>query len=101
MIFRSGADGSLILTAESQVVGNAYEEVEATQEGDAVEIAFNSRYLLDVLDAVDADELHLELTEALKPGLIRPVPAAPKEGEEADATLAPDYLCVLMPMQIV
>ena len=101
VIFRSGADGNLILTAESQVVGNAYEEVEATQEGDAVEIAFNSRYLLDVLDAVDSDTLHLELTEALKPGLIRPVPAPPKEGEEADASLAPDYLCVLMPMQIV
>ena len=100
VIFRSGED-NLILTAESQVVGNAYEEVEATREGDDVEIAFNSRYLLDVLDAVDTDTLHLELTEALKPGVIRPVPAPPKEGEEADASLAPDYLCVLMPMQIV
>ena len=101
VIFRTGDDGNLILTAESQVVGNAYEEVEATREGDDVEIAFNSRYLLDVLDAVDSDTLHLELTEALKPGVIRPVPAPPKEGEEADASLAPDYLCVLMPMQIV
>ena len=91
----------MILTAESQVVGNAYEEVEVIREGDDVEIAFNARYLLDVLDAVDSDTLHLELSEALKPGVIRPVPAPPKEGEEADASLVPDYLCVLMPMQIV
>ena len=99
VIFRTNDDG-LVLTAESQVVGNAYEEVEAVRDGDDVEIAFNSRYLLDVLDAVDTDTLHLELTEALKPGVIRPVPAPPKEGEEG-LELAPDYLCVLMPMQIV
>ena len=100
VIFRTN-EGNLILTADSQVVGNAYEEVEATLEGDDVEIAFNARYLMDVLDAVDSDTLHLELSEALKPGVIRPVPAPPKEGEEADASLIPDYLCVLMPMQIV
>ena len=44
--------------------------------------------------------LQLELTEALKPGILRPVPKVTKE-EEAGETLVPDYLCVLMPMQIV
>lgn len=88
----------LVLTAESQMVGNAYEEVEVGREGDDVEIAFNARYLLDVLNVLEEDGLHLELTEPLKPGLVRPVPAAPKEGE---APAIADYLCVLMPMQIV
>ena len=89
-------------------MGNAYEEVEATREGDDVEIAFNAKYLLDVLSVLDPDSsLNLELTESLKPGVVRPIPMAPKsevkEGENAApvAPLEPDYLCVLMPMQIV
>ena len=101
-------DDKLILRAESQMVGNAYEEVEATREGDDVEIAFNAKYLLDVLSVLDPDSsLNLELTESLKPGVVRPIPMAPKseakEGEDAvpAAPLEPDYLCVLMPMQIV
>ncbi len=92
----------LVLTAESQVVGNAREEVEITREGDDVEIAFNARYLLDLLDVVETEFLHLELTEALKPGIVRPVLQAKTEEEAASPlSLPPDYLCVLMPMQIV
>ena len=40
------------------------------------------------------------LEYALKPGILRPVPKVTKE-EEAGQVLVPDYLCVLMPMQIV
>ncbi len=97
-------DNRLILTAESQTVGNAYEEVEITREGEDVQIAFNSRYLLDVLMVLDAESVYLELTEPLKPGVLRPVPAQQAEGEDGragDGGTAPDYLCVLMPMQIV
>ena len=116
VILRS-EDDKLVLTAESQMVGNAYEEVEATRQGDDVEIAFNAKYLLDVLAVLDPESmLTLELTEPLKPGVLRPVPVAPKpadkEGQSEDnkdataeadpaAPLEPDYLCVLMPMQIV
>ena len=75
MLFRS------ILTAESQIIGNAYEEIEVEREGDDVEIAFNAKYLLDVLDVVDCDNIKLELSDPLKPGVLRPVPPAPKEGE--------------------
>ena len=107
VILRSEGD-KLVLTAESQMVGNAYEEVEAQREGEDVEIAFNAKYLLDVLAVLDPDSsLHLELTEALKPGVVRPIPMAPKndtkDGEDTApaASIEPDYLCVLMPMQIV
>lgn len=80
----------LIITAESGSVGNAYEEVEVVREGDdsPVEIAFNAKYLSDVLSVLDSEGLNIELTEPLRPGVIRPT----------DDT---DYLCVLMPMQVV
>lgn len=91
-------DEKLVLTAENQMVGSAYEEVEVAREGDDVEIAFNAKYLLDVLSVLEEDGLHLELTEPLKPGVLRPVPA---QNEGDGERTASDYLCVLMPMQIV
>lgn len=97
VIFRTEGE-MLILTAESSLVGNAKEEIEVRRDGDDVEIAFNAKYLLDVLEVMDAEEVHLELTESLKPGIMRPVPPRTKEEEEM---LPADYLCVLMPMQIV
>ena len=93
-------DGKLILTAESQMVGNAHEEIEIIQNGEDVEIAFNAKYLLDVLNNLDSEEVNLELTEPLKPGVLRPVMKVSSE-EQAGVPMESDYLCVLMPMQIV
>jgi DNA polymerase-3 subunit beta len=80
----------LQITAVSDNLGNAFEEVEIAREGSTapVEIAFNVKYLIDVLNVLDSDGLHLELTEPLRPGVVRPT-------EESD------YYCVLMPMQVV
>ena len=54
-------------------IGDNQSEVEATVEGDGTTIAFNSRYLLDVLNNVDADQFALELNGPLSPGVFRPV----------------------------
>lgn len=99
VVFKT-VDDKLVLTAESQLVGNAYEEIEVVREGEDVQIAFNSRYLLDILNVLDVQGIYLEMTEPLKPGLVRPIPNAPKDGEESSEAES-DYLCVLMPMQIV
>ena len=93
-------DEKLVLTAESQMVGNAHEEVEISREGEDVEIAFNAKYLLDVLNTLDSEEVHLEMTESLKPGVLRPVVKVTSEAQAGEALMS-DYLCVLMPMQIV
>ncbi len=89
----SDADGGgdrLTITATSGNLGNAYEEIEILREGnrDDVEIAFNAKYLIDVLSVLESEGLNLELTEPLRPGVVRP----------ADDT---GYFCVLMPMQVV
>ena len=84
----------LLITAESTIDGKAREEVECAREGDDVEIAFNAKYMLDVLGVLDGEGFHLELTEPLKPGIVRPIPTeSTAPGDE--------YLCVLMPMQLV
>jgi len=79
---------NLQITAESQDVGSIDEQVPAKFEGESTEIAFNARYMLEVLDTLEAERLTLDLSGPLNPGMIRP------EGDE-------DYLYVLMPMQIM
>ncbi len=98
VILRTEED-RLVLTAEATTIGKAYEEIEVLCEGEPIEIAFNAKYLLDVLSVIDAEAVHLDMTEPLKPGVMRPVVDAP-EGDPANA-LEADYLCVLLPMQIV
>ena len=66
------------------------EEIEVAREGDDITIAFNARYLNDVLNVVDTEGVVLELTEPLRPGVLRLI------GQGVG-----DYLCVLMPMQVI
>lgn len=80
----------LVLSAESDKVGSAHEEIEVAREGDDIQIAFNANYMADVLNVVETEGVVLELTEPLRPGILRPI------GDNA-----PDYLCVLMPMQVI
>ena len=48
-------------------------QVEAAVEGDGTTIAFNARYLADVLTNVDADQFALELNGPLSPGVFKPI----------------------------
>lgn len=80
--------GSLKITAASQDVGQAEESIPVTVEGDEAEIAFNARYMLDMLDAVGGGEIVMELSGPLNSGALKP------QGDD-------NYLYVLMPMQII
>jgi DNA polymerase-3 subunit beta len=67
-------------------VGDHQGVVDATIEGDGTTIAFNARYLGDVLQNVDADRFFIELNGPLSPGVFRP----------ADGR---DYTHVVMPVR--
>ena len=71
-----GADGDagtgLTVTANAEV-GDNEGRVEAAVEGDGTTIAFNARYLTDVLQNVDAEQFALELNGPLSPGVFRPI----------------------------
>jgi DNA polymerase-3 subunit beta len=87
VVFRTGGE-VMTLSAESPEVGKAEEEVEVEVEGEDIEIAFNARYVLDVLEAIDSERVQFELTGSFNAGIIRP------EGDQS-------YFYVLMPMQIL
>ena len=83
----SAEDGKLIVTAESGNVGKAHEEVEVIKEGDDFKMAFNAKYLLDVLNVIETEAIEVELSGEVSPALFRP------QGQD-------DYTYVLMPMQV-
>jgi DNA polymerase-3 subunit beta len=81
-------EGRLTLLSDNPDLGKAREELDIEgYEGDELIIAFNARYMRDILTILDADKVELALNEALSPGLFR---------EFANE----DYLFVVMPMRI-
>lgn len=63
-------EDALIITSNSQL-GKVREEVSVNLQGEEIQIAFNSRYLIDVLKAMDEEEVVLELTSSVSPCVIR------------------------------
>jgi DNA polymerase-3 subunit beta len=78
---------SLVLSTNNPEVGEASEELSVDYKGDAVTIGFNSRYLMDVLTAMDRASIALELNDPLSPCLLT------EEGDD-------HYKCVVMPMRV-
>jgi DNA polymerase-3 subunit beta len=69
-----GKDSEVGVTVSAAAdVGDNKSDVEAKVEGDGTTIAFNARYLVDVLANVDTDQFYLELNGPLSPGVFRPV----------------------------
>lgn len=67
------ANQTLIVTASSDVSGNAYEELEIEQTGEDLTIAFNARYLVEVLNHVKSEKTAIEFLGPLSPAAIRPL----------------------------
>ncbi len=57
----------------AQEIGEANEFLDAKCEGDELEVAFNSEYLLDGLAACDCDEVVIETIDPLKPATLHGV----------------------------
>ena len=85
-----GADAKLSISSRAEEVGDNQGDIDAKVEGDEAEakIAFNSKYLTEVLDVLGKGEVALETTTPSSPGVIRPVENPP----------GADYLHVVMPM---
>jgi DNA polymerase-3 subunit beta len=78
---------TLRLTAITQDVGNASEELDATYEGTDLTVAFNPEYFASGVEACSSDSITLSTLDSLKPAVIRGV------GND-------DYLYLLMPVRV-
>jgi len=77
--------GKMNISARAEEVGDNMGEIDALIDGEAAKIAFNARYLSDVLSVLDEKQVALETTTSSSPGVLRPVGAD-------------NYIHVVMPM---
>jgi DNA polymerase-3 subunit beta len=77
--------GKMTVSARAEEIGEHRGDMDVKMEGEASKIAFNSRYLQDVLQVLDAEKVALETSSPSSPGVLRPV-----DGD--------DYVHVVMPM---
>jgi DNA polymerase III subunit beta len=76
---------NLAITANSPEVGEARESLAINYNGKEMAIAFNPRYMIDPLNALTEDEVFIELTDELSPGVMK---------------INGPFLYVIMPMRL-
>lgn len=82
----------LVLSAEDIDFSNeAKERLTCTYEGDDMEIGFNSKFLLEMLNNIDTDEIRLEMSAPNRAGILLPVDNKNKDE---------DILMLVMPVML-
>jgi DNA polymerase-3 subunit beta len=79
--------GTMRITSESPESGDGFDEIPIEYNGAAITIGFNAKYFLDVLGALQEDEVILGLSGELDPAVVRP-------------SSERNFLAVVMPMRI-
>jgi DNA polymerase III subunit beta len=85
------AGSELSLSAEDIDFSNeANERLTCNYDGDDMEIGFNSRFLMEMLNNLDSNEVRLEMSEPSRAGLLKP----------ADSSENEDVLMLVMPVML-
>ena len=74
--FQGGEDGTpgkMTVSARAEEIGENEGSLDAAVEGEASKIAFNGKYLQEVLQVLDGGRVALETTGPSQPGVIRPI----------------------------
>ena len=79
------APNQVLITANTPEVGEGRESIAVNYKGKDFAVAFNPQYLMDPLKNLESDEIFLELTDELSPGVIK---------------VSSPFLYVLMPMRM-
>lgn len=65
--------GKMTVSARAEEIGDNVGEIDALVDGEPAKIAFNAKYLTDVLSVLRQTQAALEITTPSSPGVIRPV----------------------------
>ncbi len=84
-----GRPSHLTVSAVAAELGDNVVDADALVEGESTRIAFNAKYLSDLLDAIGTENVVLETSSPSSPGVFRPV------GPDAD-----DFTHIVMPMYV-
>ncbi len=88
----SARPGFIELSSSSHDIGGeAREEVPAEYEGEAMDTAYDFRYLLDVVERIETDDVVFKLDTPVSAGVITP---------SEEETEGEDYQCLIMPLRL-
>ncbi len=76
LVMTSGSEltpGKMVVSARSEELGDDVGEIDAVVEGEEAKIAFNGKYLVDVLGVLREPRVALQTTNPSSPGVISPV----------------------------
>jgi DNA polymerase-3 subunit beta len=79
------SDNTLEISGKSQEFGESQETMAIQYEGPTVQVAFNPRFLIEPLKALNNDEVFFEFKDELSPGVFKTMD---------------DFLCVVMPLRL-
>jgi len=83
----SFSKSNLTVSSSSPDLGEATEEMDIDYKDEDIEIAFNARYFIDMLESVTDDNVKVFLKDSLSPGIVRPA------GSDS-------YTYIIMPMRL-
>jgi DNA polymerase-3 subunit beta len=86
------SQGALVLEAGTGEDAQAVETLEADLDGEDIQIAFNSGFLLDGLGAIGTDVARLHFTTSTKPAILT--------GKPAEEGSSPEYRYLIMPVRL-
>ena len=78
--------GKMTISARAEEIGEHRGEIDVTMEGEPAKIAFNSKYLQEVLQVLEGGQVALETSSPSSPGVLRPIGTSD------------NYVHVVMPM---
>jgi len=78
--------GQIVVSAAAAQVGDAKAKLAVESSGSPLAVAFNAKYIMDAVTAIDAEMINFELSGALNPGLIW-------------SKSKPNYRYVIMPLR--
>jgi DNA polymerase-3 subunit beta len=67
------APGKITVSAQAEEIGSNVSEIDALVDGEEAKIAFNVKYLSDVLSILRQSQVALEVSTPSSPGVIRPM----------------------------
>lgn len=78
---------TLSIEADNPLYGDYFDTIEVDFSNDELKIAFNNKYLMDALKAIESDNLIMEMAGPLAAAIFKP---------DTDD----NYICLIMPVQI-
>ncbi len=61
-----------VLTSSNPDLGDAREEIDVTYNGQEISIGFNSKYIIDIIQAIEEEYIEFHLKDNISPGMIEP-----------------------------